>query len=344
MDGFWSQDVVNDWNDEYSPRKAPKTQPRPLVSLDQSLSDVLSSPAKAKVNQAREERAAKAAWVAGKDKFAQDFFLELDEKLSSGEISRLAKSTGGVKIIWNSRLKSSAGQAKWKRAQISRGTNELPPVYEHHATIELADKVVINEEQLLNTLAHEFCHLCTMMIDGASDKPHGAVFKKWALACTRLFKARGVKVTTKHTYEIAYKFVWECTMCGTEYGRHSKSINPVQHRCSKCKGNLAQTKPAPRSAAASKPSIYQVFVKENMKKVRQENPGSPQKDIMRLLGQKYQKQKASNRQSQEPVVDTGMEVVTGDEGHGSADGSPNAASNDCLRKKLEDCCIIPSGE
>ena len=344
MDSFWRQDVVNDWNDEYSPRKAPKAQPRPLVSLDQSSSDVLSSPAKAKANQAREERAAKKAWAARKDKIAQDFYLELDEELASGQISRLAKSTGGVKIVWSSRLKTTAGMAKCKKVQMPRPIpafdDDLPPRYEYHATIELADKVVTNEEQLLNTLAHEFCHLCTIMIDGVFDKPHGEVFKRWAMACTALFRARGVKVTTKHTYEIVYKFVWVCTGCGLEYNRHSKSINPVKQGCGTCKGNLVQTKPAPRSAGASKPSMYQTFVKDNMKKVREENPGSPQKDIMRLLGQKYQEQKASNMQSLDPVVDTGLGVVTGEEEHGSSNSSPSAASNDWLRKKLEDCRIV----
>jgi hypothetical protein len=38
---------------------------------------------------------------------------------------------------------------------------------------------------------------------------------------------------------------------------------------------------------------YQIFVKENMSRVKQENPGSPQKEIMSLVGKKYQEYKAS---------------------------------------------------
>lgn len=38
---------------------------------------------------------------------------------------------------------------------------------------------------------------------------------------------------------------------------------------------------------------YQTFVKETMNKVREENPGSPQKEIMRLVGKRYQDYKAT---------------------------------------------------
>ena len=34
--------------------------------------------------------------------------------------------------------------------------------------------------------------------------------------------------------------------CGTEYGRHSKSIDPEKHRCGKCKGLLVQVRPQPK--------------------------------------------------------------------------------------------------
>jgi predicted SprT family Zn-dependent metalloprotease len=341
MDGFWSQEVVNDWNDEYSPRKAPKPQLKSLISLDQSSSDISLSPAKAKTTQARVDRAAKKAWLAERVKLAQDFLLELDEVLAKGEISLRSQSTGGVKINWNPRLNSTAGQARWKRVQI-QSKNASPskdgsttPTYDHYATIELAEKVVVDKGRLLNTMAHEFCHLCTIMIDGVSDRPHGAEFKKWAAKCTKIFKTRGIKVTTKHSYDIAYKYAWECTMCGIEYKRHSRSINIAKQRCGACKATLVQTRPAPRSTAASKPTNYQIFVKENMKKVREENPGSPQKDIMRLLGQKYQEHKTLEKPSPEPDVGSEVDVVAVDEEDDSNNSTPDVATPASIRKKLE---------
>ena len=75
-----------------------------------------------------------------------------------------------------------------------------------------------------------------------------------------------------------------------EFKRHSKSIDPARHRCGACKSTLVQTKPAPRSAM---PSEYQLFMKENFKNVKEANPGSPQKEIMRLIGKQYQEYKAS---------------------------------------------------
>lgn len=309
MDNFWRQDVINDWNDEYSPRKAPKTQPKPLIPQDQLVSDGILSPIKGNTNKAKLERDTKRAFLAIRDKLAQEFFLELDEKLANGKISKIMEDSGGVKIIWSKKLVSTAGQAKWKREKVQDkvrrldGSREL--VYRQFATIELAEKVIDDEYRLLNTLAHEFCHLCTMIIDGVTNNPHGKVFKSWATACTKLFTDRGVKVTTRHSYTIQYKYAWECTGCGLEYKRHSKSIKPERQQCGKCDGKLQQTKPVPRPATPGKPSSYQAFVKKNMAKVREENPGSPHNEIMRLIGKKYQE---SKKQGDAPVMDLNLDL------------------------------------
>lgn len=73
---------------------------------------------------------------------------------------------------------------------------------------------------------------------------------------------RTVEVTTKHSYQIEYKYLWVCVGpppsnaakdflnlpsdadgCGAEYGRHSKSIDPEKQRCGKCRGGLKQLRP-----------------------------------------------------------------------------------------------------
>merc|ERR1712000_117810 len=98
------------------------------------------------------------------------------------------------------------------------------------------------------------------MITGMTSNPHGKEFKVWASKCSQAFAARGVNVTTKHSYEIDFKYVWECTACGIEVKRHSKSVDPKKHRCGSCKSTLKQTKRTPRGSG--KPSEYQLFVKE----------------------------------------------------------------------------------
>jgi hypothetical protein len=90
------------------------------------------------------------------------------------------------------------------------------------------------------------------MISNIKNNPHGASFKCWAAKATKAFGDRGVEVTTKHSYEIAYKYCWCCRECGTDYQRHSRSIDTERQRCGKCRGALVQVRPKPRKNGAEK--------------------------------------------------------------------------------------------
>ena len=205
-------------------------------------------------------------------------------------MAELAASTGGVKIVWSKKLNSTAGRACWKRVTGPAVSASGEKTITHHASIELAEKVIDDEERLINVLAHEFCHLANFMIGGIKDRPHGKEFKEWARKVSRAFEDRNVVVTTKHSYDIDYKYVWECVECGTEYKRHSKSINPTKHCCSDCKGKLAQTKPKPRDGTA-KPSEYQLFFKEHFSILKKQNPGKPHGEVMEILVKMYKEAK-----------------------------------------------------
>ncbi|KAK1584746.1 SprT-like family-domain-containing protein [Colletotrichum navitas] len=289
MDMFWSQEFVDEWNEEHSPKKLilPPTQKSPA-----------KSPAKPKARRTEgaKQKEIKKAFEQRKHELAQDFLRELDNAITQGKLQALAESTGGIKINWSAKLNTTAGRANWRREKIR---SKLPDGTEksitdrHHASIELAEKVIDDEHRLLNVVAHEFCHLANFMVSGITGNPHGKEFKAWAAKCSQRFGDRGIEVTTKHTYEIDYKYVWECTECGLEYKRHSKSINPERHRCGSCKALLKQTKPTPR--ASGKTSEYQRFFKEQMKIVKQEHPNSPQKEVMRIIGEKWAKRDGSNR-------------------------------------------------
>ncbi|KUJ14725.1 uncharacterized protein LY89DRAFT_649201 [Mollisia scopiformis] len=292
MDTFWQQDVINDWNDEYSPRKTPKPQPKPK-SEDDTSSTILTSPKKSPTKQDRAAKEAKKAFSRSKHEIASSFLTELDSKITNNQISTLSTSTGGVKIIWSKKLNTTAGRANWKRETIKSLSSA--PTYRHHASIELAEKVIDCEDRLLNVIAHEFCHLANFMVSGIKNNPHGKEFKEWAAKVSTQFGDRGIEVTTKHSYVIDYNYVWECESCGVEFKRHSKSVDPARHTCGSCKGRLRQTKPPPKKTGEGEKKVgeYQMFVKENMKRVREENPGSPQKEIMGLVGKRYQEYKAS---------------------------------------------------
>lgn len=294
MDSFWDQEAINDWNDEYSPQKVLKR-----TQLDDSpvKSGLLFSPEKVVIKQDKEVKIARKLFEESKHAMAEAFLVELDTAVAQGRISKLAETTGGIRVIWSNKLNTTAGRANWKKETVKPSSSASAITYRHHATIELASKVISTEHRLLNVLAHEFCHLANFMISNVKTNPHGKEFKAWAAKCSDAFGDRGIEVTTKHSYEIDYKYVWECENCGLEFKRHSKSIDPARHRCGSCKATLIQTRPVPRKGttqghAEKKMTDYQLFVKQNMANVRQENPGSPQKELLSLVAKRYKESKS----------------------------------------------------
>jgi predicted SprT family Zn-dependent metalloprotease len=334
-DAFWDQDVINEWNEEYSPRKTPK--PQQLTSGDSFEINLSTSPSKKKQSVGDPKKyEAKKSFALKKHDIAEAFLRELDESVTDGKVSEMATLTGGVKIIWSKKLNTTAGRANWKRETMrstTRGLDGNPEpkiTYRHYASIELAEKVIDDEERLLNVIAHEFCHLANFMVSGIRNNPHGKEFKAWAAKCSQQFGDRGIHVTTKHSYDIDYKYAWECTNCGTEFKRHSKSIDPLKHQCGSCKSKLVQTKPVPRPNAVV--NEYQLFVKENMRKAKEQNPGSPQKQIMTMVGRMYQEHKASKLGGIEVKADA---VDVGDEQDvGSREPSLDDSQVDLVMRKL----------
>lgn len=219
--------------------------------------------------------------------------------MTNGQVQQLAKSTGGVRFIWSKTLNTTAGRANWKRetTKTRQPDGSVTVVHKHHASIELAEKVIDDEERLLNVIAHEFCHLCNFMISGIKDQPHGKQFKDWGRRCTDAFRHRGVEVTTKHSYQIEYKYVWQCSNeeCAARFQRHSKSIDPKRHKCGNCRSNLLQIKPVPRqgTAAGGPATGYAAYVKQNFAMVKAGMLGASQKEVMEALGRKYRADKAA---------------------------------------------------
>jgi predicted SprT family Zn-dependent metalloprotease len=221
----------------------------------------------------KDARAQRKAFATQKHELAMSFLTELDTTIAQGQITALSAQTGGIKLVWSKTLKTTAGRANWKREQLRIRTGPLAsdfrPEIRHHCSIELAEKVIDEPVRLYNVLAHEYCHLLTFMLSNVRNNPHGAEFKAWGRAVSLTFAHLDVEVTTKHSYAIEFKYVWECVACGYEFKRHSKSVDTAKHSCGKCKGKLVQTKPVPRAGAAEK-SAYQVFVKENFARVKRE--------------------------------------------------------------------------
>ncbi|KAK2612225.1 hypothetical protein QQS21_001801 [Conoideocrella luteorostrata] len=278
LGSYWNQTLVNDLND----RQANLKLSSPSLSVGQE--------------QVSAKKFSKKAFEAVKQSLARSFLTELDNKVANGRVSEMAKTTGGVKLNWTRNLNTTAGRANWRQETIRTrqpcGNVINEEHRHHHASIDLAEKVIDNENRLINVLAHEFCHLATFMISGIRTNPHGKEFKSWALKCSQIFNDRGIHVTTRHSYEIHFRYVWECNSCGSEYKRHSRSINTQRHRCGSCKGELKQIRPVPRGKAvngdgASRPSEYQLFVKRQMKLTKRENPSIAQRHLMKIVAAKW---------------------------------------------------------
>ncbi|KAL2421361.1 hypothetical protein ABEF95_005500 [Exophiala dermatitidis] len=339
MDAFWDHNVVNEWNDAYSPKKAPATTsprkrlfvpldmfsdmeleseseetkthqhcdsssealPSPCLSPRKTRSPTKTSPEKEQKKRLLEEKRATAArkkeFDSRKGQMAVDLLRELDANVANGRLGELSASTGGVQIVWSKTLRSTAGRANWKRAVTKPSGSPVKAgntadasrlasgiKIQHFASIELAEKIIDCEDRLVNTLAHEFCHLANFMVSNVRDQPHGASFKQWANKVTAHLRQtnvpvwRDVQVTTKHSYVINHKYLWVCVGrpdrtavmdylnlgseggCGAEYGRHSKSIDVEKHRCGKCKGRLVQVRPIPRASPRKKSRVVGVDV------------------------------------------------------------------------------------
>ncbi|KAI0127973.1 SprT-like family-domain-containing protein [Xylariales sp. AK1849] len=269
---FWDAEIQNEWIDRHSP---PKRSPKKPV-LEPTDSKALL---KLKYGTSPQKRDAKKAFDQIKESLAQTFLAELDDRVTSGELARLTAPTGGMRIKWCTSLQSTAGRAHWKCKEVTTMTQQADGSLQstkerrHEAWIDLASKVLTNEDDLLNTVAHEFCHLAVFMLNGKPKFAHGAEFKAWGRKCMAAFRGRGIEVTTKHDYEIDYKFIWRCADCTAEVHRHSKSVDTSKQRCGRCRGVLEQVKPVPRANAGKGPgkkTAYQVFVSSETKVLKAE--------------------------------------------------------------------------
>ena len=156
IDAFWSQEVINEWNDQHSPKKTPnRRRSRKLFSIDEDdVSDVSpsgtprKSPLKSPPKKDKKENQRRKLFDEKKHASATSFLNELDGKITKGQVAALASSAGGIRIVWSKKLISTAGRANWKRETLRSKSPEggtISTTYRHHASIELAEKVIDDE-------------------------------------------------------------------------------------------------------------------------------------------------------------------------------------------------------
>ncbi|KAG7368249.1 SprT-like family protein [Nitzschia inconspicua] len=228
-----------------------------------------------------------------RDQLTKTTFNEFNRTVFGGALS-------AVEVNWSKKLKTTAGLTRLRRCK----ANAKPGVpLKRLACIELSTKVVDSEERLRSTLLHELVHAAVWIVDGVEKPPHGPNFRKWArIAMSRI---PNMKVTTTHSYEIDYKYIWKCSnpKCASTVKRHSKSFDPSRYRCGKCKGDFVEAHAFSKSQ--SQPSAYNTFVKEHSKLVRESlleaqrkdgirSPTVSQVDVMKNCAKLWRQQKSNN--------------------------------------------------
>ncbi|CAN9514863.1 unnamed protein product [Ophioblennius macclurei] len=173
-----------------------------------------------------------------------------------------------MSVSWNKKLRKTAGYCV--TGQERGGGNR-------YARIELSEKVCDSADRLRDTLIHEMCHAATWLINNVRDG-HGSFWKLYARKAT-LVHPELPMVTRCHSYDINYKYQYQCTRCQNKIGRHSKSLDTQRFVCALCKGHLVLlTDSKPRGATP-----FANFVKENYGNVRQELAGQSHAEVMRKL-------------------------------------------------------------
>ncbi|OCH92687.1 hypothetical protein OBBRIDRAFT_726371 [Obba rivulosa] len=204
-------------------------QGRPVKTTAESPLSTSRSTVSARKAPRTTKKALAQAEQARREAYARALFDELNEVVFGGGIP------ASTQLRWSNRLLTTAGKAKWHRSRDGAQTSE----------IELATKVLDCDERIRNTLSHEMCHLACWIINKNIKESHGNIFKGWA---AKVMQVRpDIEVSTRHSYEIAYKFEWKCENCAKVYGRHTKSIRPDECVCGGCRaGRLIPLFETPR--------------------------------------------------------------------------------------------------
>ncbi|XP_073412294.1 germ cell nuclear acidic protein isoform X2 [Dendrobates tinctorius] len=179
-----------------------------------------------------------------------------------------------LEISWNKKMRKTAGYCI---------TGQKQPTLERYARIELSEKVCDSADRLRDTLIHEVCHAATWLINGVRDG-HGQFWKFYARKAS-LIHPELPMVSRCHSYEINYKFTYECSRCKNTIGRHSKSLDTEKFVCASCKGKLVLQTTNNKDGAPSGNQLtpFAKFVKENYGSAKKEHAGMSHAEVMQKL-------------------------------------------------------------
>ncbi len=126
---FWDEEVTAKWVDKHSVKS-------PLKGLTSCSKDLKAG------------KIQKQAFQKSKNELASQYLSLIDTKVFDGELDRITKPTGGVHLVWNSHLQTTAGRAAWRKEKMIERFNDdtlperITKTVLHHASIQLSSKVI----------------------------------------------------------------------------------------------------------------------------------------------------------------------------------------------------------
>ncbi|XP_010013696.1 PREDICTED: acidic repeat-containing protein, partial [Nestor notabilis] len=180
-----------------------------------------------------------------------------------------------MEIIWNKKMRKTAGYCV-------TGQTEGPEA-KRYARIELSEKVCDSADRLRDTLVHEACHAATWLINGVRDG-HGRFWRYYASKSAVIHPELPI-VTRCHSYEINYKFIYECVLCKATTGRHSKSLDTERFVCAFCGGQLVLSRPTQKGGTPARTHLtpFAKHVEENCGLTKREQHGLSPAEVMQKL-------------------------------------------------------------
>ncbi|XP_076825920.1 germ cell nuclear acidic protein-like [Clavelina lepadiformis] len=204
-----------------------------------------------------------------------------------------SKLPSELEVTWAKRLTKTAGITKCKRvtSTLKGDDGHMTISKQFQASISLSEKVIDCSSRLRDTLIHEMCHAAVWLLNNANES-HGPFWKSWAAKARRIHPELP-SIERCHNYEIEYKFVYQCTRCATEFGRHSKSIDTTKKVCGRCAGKLIlqNRKLSNGSGKTRVPNPFAEFVKQNYKSTKSRlksfEDSASHRDVMKSLSEQF---------------------------------------------------------
>ncbi|KAL2077824.1 hypothetical protein ACEWY4_027328 [Coilia grayii] len=182
------------------------------------------------------------------------------------------KLPANMSVSWCNKMRKTAGFCI---------TGQERATGQRYARIRLSVKVCDSADRLRDTLVHEMCHAAPWLVHGVRDG-HGPIWKMFARKAM-LAHPELPMVSRCHSYDIKYKFQYQCSRCKNIIGRHSKSLDTQRFVCAICTGQLVLLTPSNSRG----PTPFAIYVKENYKSVRQQLAGQSHGDVMRKLSSDF---------------------------------------------------------